>query len=130
VPELGHAAQTKNVDGDDLLTALLARPDGRCRQARNREIRLRKRRHIHDNLGFERRRLPSTSWRRHWGRKALQGKEAVASSTSPPSLWGAREEGRGTEGADGGGRGHAKSPSPLTIFRREYHSPQCERLHR
>jgi hypothetical protein len=39
VPELGHAVETKNVNGDDLLTVLLARPDGRRRQARNREIR-------------------------------------------------------------------------------------------
>jgi hypothetical protein len=127
VAELAVGAD-ENVDGDDLLTALLARPDGQCRQARNREIRPGKRRHSHDNPGFERRRLPSTSWRRQWGRKALQGKEAVASSTSPPSPWGAREEGRGTEGADGGGSGRAKSPSPLTIFRREYHSQQRELL--
>jgi hypothetical protein len=130
VPELGHAVETKNVNDDDLLTTLLARPDGRRRQAHNREIRPGKRRHSHDNPGFERHRLPSTSWRRQWGRKALQGKEAVASSASPPSPWGAREEGRGTEGADDGGRGRAKSPSPLTICRREYHSQQRELLRR
>jgi hypothetical protein len=73
VPELGHAAETKNVDGDDLLTALLARPDRRCRQARNREIRPGKRRQSHDNPGFERRRLPSTSWIEAVGKEGTAG---------------------------------------------------------
>jgi hypothetical protein len=38
VPKLGRAAETKNVDGDELLTTLLAQPGRRRRQARNREI--------------------------------------------------------------------------------------------